>query len=61
MTNSDEQQALADRLRKRGHQIEQCGESVNMPGGEETCLVVDGIPRTLTELRGLEQQESEME
>ncbi len=55
MTYFDEQRTLAHRLRKSGH------ESVSLSVGEETCLLVDGIPRALTELRSLEQQESDME
>lgn len=61
MTNTDELRALEDRLRKRGHQVENAADSVTMPGGEGTCLVVDGVPRTLADLRNLEQQESDME
>ncbi len=60
MMNNDELRSLGDRLRKRGHQIESGVESVTLPDGE-SCLVVDGIPRTLADLKNLEQQESDME
>ncbi len=61
MNNTDELRDLEDRLRKRGHQIGGAIDSVTMPGGDETCLVVDGAPRSLADLRNLEQQESDME
>ena len=61
MTDIDELRALEGRFRKRGHQIETGEDSITLPGGHETCLVVDGTPRTLADLKNLEQQESDME
>lgn len=61
MIGTDELRALEGRLRERGHKVETSSDSITMPGGDETCLVVDGVPRTLADLKNLEQQESDME
>jgi hypothetical protein len=57
MLSNEERNALIERLRKRGHQIEtHPGVTVNMAGDGKLRVPVDGVLRTLDELVELDRQ-----